>query len=77
MFNREIPGFIHEIKVISSQTVILSKLLFSQCEKLRELKPGHVFLCSVQDFKKKLQTQEIINKKKIIIFLLNIECILV
>ena len=43
MFNREIPGFINGIKVISSQAVILSKLLFSQREKLRDVTPCHVF----------------------------------
>ena len=55
------------IKVISSQAVILSKLLFSQYEKLRDAMSRIV--CSVQDFKDELKTEENINKKKIHYFL--------
>ena len=65
MFNREIPGFIHGIKVISSQAVILSKLLFSPCEKLRDCDAMSCIACSVQDFKNELKTEENINKEKI------------
>ena len=48
IFSREIPGFIHSIKLISSQAVIftlkISKVLFSKCENNRLLR-RHVMYC--------------------------------
>ena len=69
MCNREMPGFIHGIQVISSQAVILIKTVVLTVWKIKGLDAMSRIACSVQDFNDELKTDENINEKKLHYFL--------